>query len=296
VDIINNSVYCFYWSEQNLAYVLANIDANIGMVDSMPELKPIRPYFWTLLHGGGGGWRWWRGQPLPNEEKRAMMAMAFFTGIDGVVTWNWSGTGNHHKVPEIKMTVEKDADYFSSGPDLMIGSPFKLPPEGAPDGSAPDHFRRYDVIHVTDVDNRAGRVQFQKIRPHFYGERKYGITRDQPTYAMPIDELRAHLRIKSEPVSAMIEGMALVKPLEYILSHGEVMIEVDAREQFRKKLPIVRRVKLGGIHVLITYDPAVIYGGKPRTIVLSDFDGHVGLTLKLPADSSTRVFVLREAW
>ena len=92
----------------------------------------------------------------------------------------------------------------------------------------------------------------------------------------------------------MIEGMALVKPLEYLLRHGEVKVDVSAREQFRKMLPVVRRIKLGKIHAIITYDPAVVYGGKPRNIILKDFDGHKGLTLKLPADSQTRIFVLKE--
>jgi hypothetical protein len=93
VDIVNNSVYCFYWSPQNVAYTLANVDMNLKMVRSADPNKPVRPYYWTLLHGGGGGWRWWRDQPIANEEKRAMIAMAFFTGIDGFDSWNWSGTG-----------------------------------------------------------------------------------------------------------------------------------------------------------------------------------------------------------
>ena len=43
VDIVNNSVYCFYWSPQNVAYTLANIDANMALVNSMPLRKPVRP-------------------------------------------------------------------------------------------------------------------------------------------------------------------------------------------------------------------------------------------------------------
>lgn len=100
--------------------------------------------------------------------------------------------------------------------------------------------------------------------------------------------------MKSEPVAAMIEGMALVKPFEYLLHHGEVKIDVSAHEQFARTLPIVRRVTLGGIHVLITYDPMIVHGGEPRPIVLENFDGHEGLTLTLPADSETRVFALEE--
>jgi len=82
--------------------------------------------------------------------------------------------------------------------------------------------------------------------------------------------------------------------LEYSLRKGEVKVDVSSRRQFQQTLPIVRRVKLGPIHVLCTYDPKVVYGGEPREISLRDFDGRSGRTLRLPADSETRIFVLRE--
>jgi len=85
-----------------------------------------------------------------------------------------------------------------------------------------------------------------------------------------------------------------VKPLEYALRHGAVRIDVPAQEQFGKTLPIVRRVRCGHLHVLITYDPKVVYGGTPRQIVLSNFGGVEGRTLVLPADAQTRLFVLLE--
>ena len=297
VDLINCSVYCFYWSAQNVAYTLANIDSNMAMVNSMPTPKPVRPYFWTLLHGGGAGWRWWRGQPLATEEKRAMIAMAFFTGIDGFDTWNWSGTGSHHVTPAL-MTKEKagkqgagGGDYFSSGADVMLKDGFELSPEGADAGAAAEPFRRYDVVHVLEVEEAEGTVRFQKIRP---GTKGAGVGEGQPAFVMPVAELTPHLRIKSEPVAGMVEGMALVKPFEAILRRGEVKIDVPSRKQFKETLPIVRRVKLGPIHVLVTYDPRVVYGGEPRGIVLEDFDGRPGLTLRLPADEQTRIFVLRD--
>jgi hypothetical protein len=289
VDIVNNSVYCFYWSPSNVAYTLANIDSNMALVNSMATKKRVRPYYWTLLHGGGGGWRWWKGQPLANEEKRAMIAMAFFTGIDGFDTWNWSGTGNHH-VPPPLTKGKTDKDYFTSGADAMLKNDLELLPENAPAGSQREQLKRYDVVHVIGLDETDDVVRFQKIR---HGAQNHGITDDQPLFAMPIEELKRHLRVKSEPVAAMIEGMALVKPFEYILRHGEVKIDVPSRRQFKQGLPVVRRVKLGPIHILITYDPKVVYGGAPREIVLTDFDGRQGLTLRLLADGQTRIFVLR---
>jgi hypothetical protein len=290
VDLINNSVYCFYWSPQNVAFTLANIDSNMTLVNSMAEQTPIRPYYWTLLHGGGGGWRWWKGQPLANEEKRAMIAMAFFTGIDGFDTWNWSGTGNHHVPPSLAKLSEND-DYFASGRDVMLKDDFQILPENAPRGGLPEKFNRYGVLHILDVDEQDGVVRFQKIR---HRAKNHGVTDDQPVFSMAIEQLERHLRVKSEPVAAMIEAMALVKPLEYTLRHGHVEVDIPARRQFKETLPVVRRVQLGPVHVLCTYDPNVVYGGEPREIVLDDFDGHAGRTLRLPADSETRIFVLRE--
>jgi len=154
-------------------------------------------------------------------------------------------------------------------------------------------FQRYDFIHVVGADDATGIVRFQKIDRYNYGA-KYGITPEAPVYAMPGAELTPHLRPESEPVAGVIEGMALARPLEYILSQGEVKQDASSLRQFLETLPILRRVQLGSIHVIATYDPQVVHGKEPREITLTDFAGHKGLTLKLPADEQTRVFVLRE--
>lgn len=294
VDVVNNSVYCFYWSPQNAAYTLANVDMNLKMVNAAPRPKPVRPYYWTLLHGGGGGWRWWREQPIATEEKRAMIAMGFFTGFDGFVTWNWSGTGTHHR-PLLRSKAKKTAGPAGAGQlaadweyhDVMVGREFQAEAERG----GKETFRRYEVLHVLEMDEATGKVRFQKIRP---GAKNHGVTDDQPVYAARERDLLACLRPKSEPVAAMIEGMALVKPFEYFLRHGQVKVDVPAPRQFGQTLPLVRRVKLGPWHVVITYDPKVIYGGAPRTITLEHFDGMPGRTLKLPADAQTRIWVLAE--
>lgn len=293
VDVVNNSVYCFYWSPQNVAYTLANIDMNLKMVNSAPKPKPVRPYYWTLLHGGGSGWRWWREQPLASEEARAMFALGFFTGFDGLDLWNWSGTGSHH-VPVLASTVRREVE----GPDgkkrqvtetqyhdVMVAREFRAKAENG----AEETFRRYDVLHILSVEG--GTARFQKIRP---GAENHGVGPKFPFFTMPEAGLRPNLRAKSEPVAAAVEGLALAKPFEYLLRHGQPRIDVPAREQFGKTLPIVRRVKLGRWHVVATYDPAVIFGGSPREIVLENFDGVRGRTLRLPADGETRIFVVEE--
>jgi len=276
VDILNPSVYCFYWSPQNVAYTLANLDLNRKLNLASGDPKPMVPYYWTLMHGGGGGWRWWANQPLGDEEVRAMYGLAFFCGIDGFDTWNWSGTGSHHE-PNLKA----DADVF-------VNEPFRATAAGAADPTA---FVKYDVLHLTMVDEQ--NVQFQRILKDKPGE-QYGVGQGRPTFTLPIAELRPHLRAQSAPVAAMVEGMALVRPFENVLRDGELKVDVSAQEQYAQTLPIVRRVKLGQVHLLATYDPMVMFGGEPRTITLNDFDGVQGRIVVLPADDQLRLFVLRE--
>jgi hypothetical protein len=288
VELLNPSVYCFYWSPRNVAYTLANIDLNRRLLRSTDEPKPIRPYYWTLLHGGGGGWRWWRGQPLANEDAQAMAALAFFAGVDGLVLWNWSGTGDHTH-PQLR-TWDRESESWR-GNDVIVGRAFACRAEGAPPGAAPARFRRYDALHVLSVGEE-GTVRFQRIAKDKPGD-DYGCTPDAPVYAMAREELVAHLRPAAEPVAALIEGLALVKPVEYLLRHGRVATDVPATRQFGEEWPIVRRVVLGPIHLLATYDPGVIHGGEPRRVVLEGFAGVHGRTLVLPADRETRIFVLR---
>jgi hypothetical protein len=291
VDIVNNSVYCFYWSPKNVAYTLANVDMNLTMINAMPVKKPVRPYYWTLLHGGGGGWRWWKGQPLPDEDQRAMTAMGFFTGFDGFDTWNWSGTGNHHR-PSLRHR-ERVRDPKPGEPkqrrvlhDVMFGRDIELTAE---DGRK-ERFRRYDVAMILDVSD-AGIARLQKVRKDTKAREH---DPRHPVFALPEKNLLPLLRPHSEPVAAMIEGMALVKPLEGILRRGAVKIDVPAQRQFGGTLPVVRRVRLGPLHVLATYDPVVVHGKPAREVVLADFDGVKGLTLRLPADAETRIFLLRD--
>ena len=210
-----------------------------------------------------------------------MTVMNFFTGCDGLVLWNWSGTGSHQVPPPLKPEA-----------DVMVGRRFEVKAEGAAEGAALVAFERYDVLHIKGV-GEDGAVRFQRIEKEDPGG-KYGITEDKPVYAMPAADLTAHLRAQAEPVSALIEGLALVKPLEKLLHEGEVKVDVPASEQFSGSLPIVRRVRSGRYHVLVTYDPTWATAKEPREIVLNHFDGHAGLKVTLPADAETRVFLLRE--
>ena len=287
VTLVYNSVYSFYWSPQNVAYTLANIDLNAQIIRKQPKVKPLRPYYWPLLHGGGGGDRWWRNQPLPLDDMRAMIAMAFFCGVDGIVCWSWSGTGTHHR-----NAVAAKKRYFKSN-YVMIKDNYTAK---AAKGGRSVKFKRFDVIKVVALNEASGTVTFQLAwKPNINSRR--GVSTKKTTGVIckaKISDLNKHLRQRSSAVSSMIEGLALIKPLEYTIKHGKVKIDVPAIKQFKGILPIVRRVKLGKTHVMITYDPTVIHGGKPRNIVLKNFDGVKGRTLTLPADKKTRIFVLKE--
>lgn len=289
LNLLYPSVYSFYWDERNVAYTLATIDLNMKLVNSETERKPVRPYFWHQLHGGGGGWRWWAQQPQRNEDMAAMIAMAFFTGVDGITLWGWSGTNNPHVV-----NVVEDRDY-------TVGLAFALVPEDtATWGSKTTEFSRYDAVHVLHVDAN-GIARFQHIVKDGSSV-NYGVDKGWqpgdpatfPIYALTVDQLNTYLRAESEAVVGVTEGLALAKPFEYLLRHGKVKIDVPAQQQFKNVSPIVRRVSLGHYHLLATYDPTWQRAGyAPRSVTLADFDGIPGLNLTLLADGETRFYVVK---
>jgi hypothetical protein len=51
-------------------------------------------------------------------------------------------------------------------------------------------------------------------------------------------------------------------------------------------------VKYAGYHLLAAWDPYP--RTTPREAVLRDFDGHPGLTLRLPVDGQVRMYVLQD--
>ncbi len=290
VDLVYNSVYSFYWNPRNVAYTLANIDLNRQIINDQPNVKPLRPYYWPLLHGGGGGDRWWKNLPLANNDMRAMITMAFFSGVDGIVCWSWSGVGTHHKNPILSRKRK-----FAKNSYCMVKDDFTVKTAGS---GAEIMLKRHDVIKLLAYNKATGEVTFKKVWGANYNQSRNQVSNRQqngPTGVANDKVLNSHLRLKSSPVAAMIEGMALIKPLEFTLRYGKVMIDVPAAQQFKQTLPIVRRVKLGKISIIVTYDPAVTYGGKARNIVLKNFDGVKGRTLTLPADQQTRIFVLRNS-
>jgi hypothetical protein len=302
IDLIHPSVYFFYVAAQNVSYSLANIDLTRQFLAALPAQKRVRPYYWLRYHGGGAtGVNWWGDQPIVDEEARAALAMAFFTGIDGLDLWDWFPHPRFAGIPEPREDKH-----------LMVGQPFTCVPEG---GGPAHAFRRYDVLHVLSCDQASGGTRFQLIiKDHGPG---YGIGEGAPVYHLSRDALRRHLRPWLENAAAAFEGLALVHPFEYLLRHGTVEVDVPAQEQFAKTLPIVRRVRIGHHHVLITYDPNVLYAklkageqsgldagtdhrlavnlpAAGKGIELRNFAGHPGLTLRLPADDQVRIIVLRD--
>ncbi len=109
-----------------------------------------------------------------------MTAMAFFTGIDGLDTWNWSGTGSHQVVAisHVEKRGVGDTETTIVGyHDVMVAREFSLKAE-----DREETFKRYDVLHVVGIDQEAGVVRFQKIRP---GEKNNGADAQFATFGMP---------------------------------------------------------------------------------------------------------------
>ena len=166
VDVVLPSVYAFYWDKGNVAYALANIDLNMQVLHDMAQPKPVRPYFITRLTGGGGGWRWWRDVTMWDEDLRAMTTMSFFTGIDGIVSWDSSGKGDHHR-------TENEIEATNT---VQVATTFQAVPEGDTGRWPARLMQRYDALYVRDVGDAGGdddvvRYQFieQGLRAKNYG-------------------------------------------------------------------------------------------------------------------------------
>jgi hypothetical protein len=275
-DVLYPDTYVYYWSPQNVAYTVARLDFDRALLATLPQPKPVRPYFWTLLHGGDASYHWWANQPIPTEDARAMFTFAFFCGVDGAVLWNWSDVGNHNAPAPLWAA--------GRGGDVMLKDDFT-------GGEPRTAFHRYDVFAVTEV--KGEQVSGQRIQPFAtpFGPR---VDAKKPTLTISAAELRAHARCAAEPVRGVVEALALVKLFEPLLRAGAPCVDVPAIEQYVHTLPIVRRVKLGGVSLLATYDPQVVWGKPARSVTLTDFDGRAGRTLTLPADGQVRVFAVRE--
>ena len=281
VDVIYNSVYCPYADSKNVAYVLANIEETVRRAQELNKPKPVRPYFWPLISGGGGGDRWWQEVPHLNEDQEAMIAMAFFLDIDGLVIWNWSGQSNHH-IASFDTFMGKPAKR-----GLMVGKPFNLD-----DTAGQSHqFARYDYLHVND--SKDGILSFQKVYPK-EKEDNFGISSERPAFKIDFKTLAPFLRARSEPISSVIRGMALIQPFEASIRKGIPQADFDSREVFRQNLPLYRRVKTGNYHFVITYDPQTIRTGKDSNIVVENFGDKKGLDLVFPADQQPRIYIVSE--
>lgn len=296
-DIHHPDIYCWRWTARNTAWVLWNMDTAVAYARQQPETKPVRPYLSTSILVDPRLRPAVRAQPLPLRDVRAMFAMAFFTGIDGVVQWNWAERWNHHEPPVLE-SLGSDA-YMPR--TLMVGSPFSAPLSGRPRRRLParrrETFERYELLHLLDVDTETGLARFQRLPAQALDADQFppDIPDNSPIYSLPASELRAHLRPFTETVAAMVEGLAMLKPFEDLIREGTPVIDIPARKQYELELPIIRRIQLGNQHLIATYDPfARTHSNAPRTIELTDFNGIEGRTLQLPADHQLRLFILRE--
>jgi hypothetical protein len=274
VEVIHPSIYVFYWNAKNLAYMLANIDLNNNVISEKAVQKPVRPWVWSLFHGGGPGWRWWKFQPIPDHEMQAQYAAVFFSKIDGIILYGWSGTSDHNRVT------------LSVDDDRLVESAFTAPELGAP--AQTRDFVQYDVIHVTGIDV-SDNVEFKYIDK----ADPAGSLAAPTTYVLPRATIEPMLRPETAGIDAMVEGMALARVFEFFLWHGELKIDVPATEQWDQSLPVVRRKKVGRYHVVVAYDPFFASYPSGRTVTLTDFDGVAGRNLVLPVDGVVRIWIFR---
>lgn len=282
VDLIVQATNFPYWNEAgNVLWLLRNSDNMAALNASLPEEE--RPGLVQIAtptsSGGGGGWRWWAGQPLTEETITALTVMPLLAGARGCgVTLGLDPKVSSSVLPPLR-----------EGLDAMLKDTFTLRPTGPVPDLPEVTFKPNDVVHVTML-GADGSVTFQRVQP---GMPNNGVGDWAPTFTLPQAELDRHRMTLDANLRGMVRGLALVKPFEALIRQGEAKREVRPQVQNYDTLPIVRRVKYGRHHLLAAWDP---WGYKrPREAVLRDFDGHAGLTLRVPADAQVRLYLLEEA-
>ena len=295
-DVLYPDIYHYFWSDKNVGYTLARIDFDLALVNSLPQKKPVRPYYWPVLHGGGEGARWWNQMPVPSEDMRAMAALTLFTGCDGFVVWDY-GENNRHLPPPITGVANDKLYQGSIGTEVLwANADFQAKDENGQDVTV----HRYDSLLILSVDPQSDLVKFRIIKSS--GENfdkpsdntQKALAGQGPVYQLEKTKMQPLIRPPSDPVSGTVEGLALVKPIEKLLRAGQPKVDVPALDQYVKALPLIRRVQSGNLHLVATYDPGVVHGGQPRTITLENFGGKQGRTATFPADHHTRIFVLQD--
>lgn len=293
LDIVSPSVYVHDWDpwvnenaygrNTSIGKTLANNDIQIRYINSLPlaDRRPLRPYYWHRFHDQSG-WVWWQRMAMTTEEARAMACLGLFTGIDGEDWWDYNGQNENNQLPRV----------IEAGADVMVRDSLTATLEGTTDTRT---FQRYDALHILTVDAGTHMVRFQFIEKHNFTE-NYGVVEGRPVYTARDSDMTPHLRSDNDCWPGIFEGLALAKQVEYILSHGQVMTEYNGQSSqavFDHMLPIFRRVRLGYINVVGTYDPLAILDPAQAvgTVTVNDFDGVSGLNVTLPCDSQVRIFV-----
>lgn len=253
-DTFNISLYNFYRVSQNTAYTLANSDANILFRDWLAALglapKAIRPYFWNQYHGGGGGDRWWKLLPIASEEMAAQTFFQLMNQIDGITLWNSAGATNPHVVSSV--VPRSETNY---GGVYVVGAPFPFTKvaSGSDDRTA---IKRYDVISV--VSKAGAYVYFKFVDTAMRSGS--GIPPTASLYRAREADMAPSLISRSEGVSGVVEGLALGKPIEFVLRNGAKVVTTTSYQQFMHDLPITRRIDYGRYSVVGAYSPKSLYG------------------------------------
>jgi hypothetical protein len=272
----------------NIGFLISNLDRNVSWVKALPVSmrRPIRPYFMHVLMNRTS-WLWWQQMPLPTEEARAAACLGLFTGIDGEDWWGYCDYHSNLQLPPDVAKGLSDNGYC----DVMVKDTLTGTNVAT---SATRTFTRYDALHVTALDTTTGVATFQFIvkddRPN-----NWGVGATYPYYTAKLTDMTPHLRSYNDDWPGIFEGLAMAKQVEYFLKYGTIMRnDFDYATVYENMLPIGRRVKLGSVSIVATYDPLVVVNPTMtrRNVVYTNFDGVAGLNLTFPADAQVRIWVI----
>ena len=328
-DVIYPSVYNLFPFNRNIPYVLANIDANARLVNSLSESdrKPIKPFYWNWYHGGGeGDFRWWRNRPVSDNILRAETLMNFFSDTDGLVLWgiySFQGWYDSGDVFLDKSDFNLDeARFYTIKDDWVINhSGFQQGNLQLPEFS---QLKRGDVIYVLRDDGSDLGIQIL-VEKHEEGmNAAAGGTGAHPSntipqvdavwggkngheilaadsggpyannvYTVSREDLQNHAQLPCDNLPSLFQGLALAKLFEYPLAHGESIIDKPSHESFNlngASDPVGRRVKFGPYHLVVGFG---VGPAEQNEYVLSDLFGGP-LDVHFTTDFEARIYVLVE--
>jgi hypothetical protein len=269
-------------------------------------------------------WNWFKDLPIPDEEARAMTVAAFFSDIKGFGVWS-----SHRESPNgyLPGSMTRDRTFLVERDKRVIGlagASIDLKKydvifvrERRVEGS-----RTWITFEVMPKPLETMPTKTLSALKKCIDHKDIDGVR---IFTASEASLLPLLRAETRAIAAIFEGMALIQPIEYLVFTGQTIEEVSPRVQFGKPWfsPVVNGLLQAGtpatsivrhkrvtynapdasgdynqrkvLHLVFTYDPQVLYKVRSSdTILLKDFAGVAGRTLKLRADAQPRIYLFEE--